>query len=200
MQEHKSSNQLPSEKLSVKELEDRFREITCLLYNTSVKLKDLENGVWKYLDKDIVFKDPWQTTKGIKMYKNGAKGFHCAIWFTFHIFQINIQMDRNDSNNKGRCIVDGVMNLQQLKMLLRGYEYPLRTILVYDFKLVEAGKHFLITFHEEMWSFGDMIENLPLGLGRCYDAFRWFMGFFFGLCFWLSCYIVCRVPWSTIGK
>eukprot|EP01120_Amphizonella_sp_Union-15-10_P015309 TRINITY_DN7855_c0_g1_i2.p1 TRINITY_DN7855_c0_g1~~TRINITY_DN7855_c0_g1_i2.p1 ORF type:complete len:105 (-),score=24.41 TRINITY_DN7855_c0_g1_i2:86-400(-) len=65
------------------------------------------------------------------------------------------------------------MNLRQFSWITT---YPLRTILVYDLAILDVDLddnrvEFLITDHEEMWSFGDMIEALPL-VGWAYNLFR----------------------------
>ena len=70
--------------------------------------------------------------------------------FTFDTFQLNIKL--NNDEVTGRCIVDGIMNLQQFSWI---YTYPLRTILVYDFRLLNTQNpdepQFEIFRHEEMW-------------------------------------------------
>ena len=51
----------------------------------------------------------------------------------------------------GRCIVDGIMNLQQFSWI---YTYPLRSIFVYEFRLLSPNTdepQFEIFRHEEMW-------------------------------------------------
>jgi hypothetical protein len=167
-------------KLSIKELEEYFRKFTLDMYNTWVSFEKMEEDCIKFVHEDIVFKDPWQNIFGIKNYGNAAKGFHSGIYFDFDIHQVNISM--NEKQDRGRCIIDGNMNLKQFQF----YSYPLRTILVYDFVMVDDGSHFLITLHEEMWSFGDMIENLPLGIGKFYNGFRYLMGQFV---LWMFFYI-----------
>lgn len=76
-------------------------------------------------------------------------------------------MTLNEDMTKGRAIFDGVMNIRSLHWL---FDYPLRCIIVlhFDITKIEAGKvDFLIRDHEEMWSFGDMIEAMPL-IGKVY--------------------------------
>ena len=36
-----------------------------------------------------------------------------------------------------------------------------------------------------MWSFGDLIENIP-GLSRPYEVYRRFFGYLFGGMFWIA--------------
>ena len=187
-----------SQRLTIAELEDHFKEITLLLYDTDVPLSTMRDKVYGYISPNITFTDPWQTITGLPMYTNAAAGFHCGIFFDFDIYQLNVQMI---TNKKGRCIVDGTMNLNQLRGMLRiPYTYPLRTLLVYDFVLTDDGTSFMITDHEEMWSFADLISNLPLGIGWSYRMFQWFMGYFFFAFFFLCIFITKFLPWSKVHK
>jgi hypothetical protein len=166
--------------MSQSPMEDRFRELTLLMYDTSVPIPVLEERVLPYLAPDIEFLDPWVDVHGKRTVEIGLRGFHCVIRFDFDIFQIAVTM--NDRGDGGRAIVDGVMNLRQLVF----YTYPLRTILVFDFTLRDGE----IQVHrlEEMWSFGDMIANAPLFIGRLYTRlYRPSCGYFFTAMFWLSC-------------
>ncbi|ADO67991.1 hypothetical protein [Stigmatella aurantiaca] len=142
-------------------LEERFRRVTEVLYDTSVPADVLDEEVLPYLAEDIVFTDPWQRGAGIEDYRLGAVGFHLMFSFDFEVYQLNVQLEENQK--KGRAIVDGVMNLKQFSWL---YTYPLRTILVYDFTLDAPAKggrpQPRIHAHEEMWSFGDMIAAVPV--------------------------------------
>jgi hypothetical protein len=161
------------------DLTERFREITLLMYDTSVPIPVLEERVYPLLSPEIAFVDPWVMIHGGGRFRTGLRGFHCVIRFDFDISQIGVQR----SARGGRAMVDGVMNLRQLGF----YTYPLRTILVYDFTLAEDGKGLQITRLEEMWSFGDMIENIPI-LGRLYNGlYRPGFGAFFTALFWLGC-------------
>ena len=74
------------------------------------------------------------------------------------------------------------MNLRQLRV----YTYPLRTMLVIDFVITEGAPGLQLTRLEEMWSYGDMIQNVPL-LGQIYGVSRFFAGYFFAGLFWLGC-------------
>jgi hypothetical protein len=65
------------------------------------------------------------------------------------------------------------------------YTYPLRTILVYEFTMLPDGQRLQITSLEEMWSFGDLIENLP-GMKWPYEVYRRFFGYLFGGMFWVA--------------
>jgi len=77
-------------------------------------------------------------------------GFHNMLYFTFDTFQLNVKL--NDDELTGRCIVDGIMNLQQFSWI---YTYPLRSIFVYEFRLLNSQNpdepQFEIFRHEEMW-------------------------------------------------
>jgi len=77
-------------------------------------------------------------------------GFHNMFYFTFDGFQLNVKL--NDDGITGRCIVDGIMNLQQFSWI---YTYPLRSIFVYEFRLLNSQNvdepQFEIFRHEEMW-------------------------------------------------
>jgi hypothetical protein len=179
--------------MSISYLENKFSELTYLLYDTEVPLCDLSEKVYPYMSEDVVFKDPWQVTKGKRRYMNGGDGFHCGINFTFDIYQLSVKMNEQDPM-KGRCLVDGTMNLDQLRAVLRiPYTYPLRTQLVYEFELnPDDETKFLITVHEEMWSFADMLFNLPLGVGWMYDKFRIIMGHYVLFTFF---YLCCLITW-----
>ncbi|APR77488.1 Hypothetical protein A7982_02835 [Minicystis rosea] len=169
---------------SVAELEEHFREITRLMYDTEVPLPVLEERVYPYLAPGVIFEDPWLRARGFRRFTIGLRGFHCVIRFDFDIFQIGVQLD---ARGGGRALVDGVMNLRQLGF----YTYPLRTILVYDFVLTEGGLQ--ITRLEEMWSFADMIANAPLLVGQLYDrVFRPAAGHVFTALFALSCALAPR--------
>ena len=99
-------------------------------------------------------------------------------------------MKLNDDGLTGRCIVDGIMNLQQFSWI---YTYPLRSIFVYEFRLTNTENpddlKFEIFRHEEMWSFADMIDAIP-GVGWAYkNLFRRSFGYFFVGVSALSCMI-----------
>jgi hypothetical protein len=147
------------ERALIQDLEERFRRMTELLYDTRVPAQMLDEEVVPFMAEDVTFTDPWQRGAGLETYRRGAAGFHCMFSFDFDIYQLNVQLE--EGNQKGRAIVDGVMNLRQLSWL---YTYPLRTILVYDFTLQRSGGEVrpLVHAHEEMWSLGDMIAAVPL--------------------------------------
>ncbi|WNG24021.1 hypothetical protein F0U62_08290 [Cystobacter fuscus] len=167
-------------------LEERFRHLTHLLYDTRIPEHVLDEELAPYLAEDIRFIDPWQTGAGRETYRRGAAGFHCMFRFDFDIFQLNVQLE--PGHEKGRVLVDGTMNLRQFDWL---YVYPLRTFLAYDFSLERpytgGEPHPLIHRHEEMWSLGDMIEAVP-GVGWVYKTlFR--PGFSYGF---LAASALCR--------
>jgi len=161
---------------TIRFLEEKFARITNLLYNTEVPPATLTDEVLPHLSEDVYFKDPWQVGGGKDRYTLGMKGFHSMFYFDFEIMQLNVSLREDDPRDQfieGRVVVDGIMNLKQFSWL---FTYPLRTILVYKFKLNKNHKkngrvHFEIFHHEEMWSFGDMIQNFPL-FSFPYELFR----------------------------
>lgn len=140
--------------VDIKALEARFKEVSLLLYDTSVRPERLEREVMPYIADDVLFVDPWQSEGGRQRYRVGLAGFHAMFRFHLSIRQVNVTL--NEAEDGGSALVDGVMHLRQFAPLLT---YPLRTILRYDFTL--DGDEPRIFFHEEMWSFGDMIEAVP---------------------------------------
>lgn len=180
---------LGPEKLDKAELERRFTEMTHLLYTTKIPVGELREKVYPHLAPTITFKDPWIRGSGLAQFWTGLRGFHAIIRFDFDIAQLAVQL--NERGDGGRVLVDGVMNLNQLVV----YTYPLRTQLVYEFTLSPEGDSFQITSLEEMWSFGDLFQNLP-GVGLAYEAFRWSWGAFFTGVFWTAANVVERLPWE----
>jgi hypothetical protein len=179
--------------VDVSVLEQRFAELTNLLYDTSVPASVLQEKVYPFLAPDIEFRDPWVKASGLRHFWIGLKGFHAAIRFDFRIAQLAVKL--NERGDGGRVTVDGVMNLNQLVV----YTYPLRTILVYEFTMMPDGERLQITSLEEMWSFGDMIENLP-GLKRPYELYRRFFGYLFGGMFWIAATAKDRQTRAAAGK
>jgi hypothetical protein len=145
------------------ELEPLFRKLSLLLYDTRVPMDVLEAEVMPYVAQDVTFVDPWQTGSGRERYRLGLAGFHRMLRFRFEVTQVGVQLSAGGEG--GRAMVDGVMHLEQLAPLLT---YPLRTMLVYAFRLDAAGTP-AIYFHEEMWSLGDMLAAVP-GAGRLYET------------------------------
>lgn len=181
------------DRATLQKLEARFRRLTELLYDTRVPAQVLEEEVLPFIAEDVTFIDPWQRGTGRENYRKGAAGFHCMFRFDFDIIQLHVQLE--EGHQRGRAIVDGVMNLKQLSWL---YTYPLRTILVYDFTLASRpapGEDVrpLIHAHEEMWSFGDMIAAVP-GVSWLYKHFR--EGFSHG--FLAASALCCRLRGSSL--
>ena len=176
-------------KLSVAELEQEFRKLTLLMYDTNVPLDVLKAEVHPHLAEGIEFIDPCIRASGLEKFKVGLYGFHCAFLFDFDIRQLDVTM--NERGDGGRVMVDGTMNLRTLRF----YSYPLRTFLVYDFVLTANEQRFAITRQEEMWSIGDMLQNAPV-LGQFYAGFRFVSGYFFTAAFWLASAVATRVPWA----
>ena len=146
-------------------LEEAFRRLTGLLYDTSVTRERMEAEVAPILAEGVTFKDPWQTGVGKDAYRLGMAGFHAMFRFDFEIHQLNVSLAPD--GRTGRAMVDGVMQLKQLEPI---FTYSLRTILTFAFTIAapDSPEQFLVTEHEEMWSLGDMIEALPL-VGRIYS-------------------------------
>src|SRR5262249_8757521 len=99
------------------EIAAKIRELTLLLYDTSVPLATLEERVVPYLSPRVAFIDPWIIARGRRKFRIGLRGFHCAIRFDFEIKQLAVELD----GRRGRALVEGVMNLRQLRV----YTYPL---------------------------------------------------------------------------
>ena len=142
----------------VSQLEGEFSTIVQLLYTSNVPGPLLDRQVLPYVSKNIIFKDPWQENSGKELYRLGMKGFHNMFHFTFDTFQTNVKL--NDDGKTGRCIVDGIMNLKQFSWI---YTYPLRSILIFEFRLLNNQTVdeplFEIFRHEEMWC---VISPLPI--------------------------------------
>ena len=166
-------------RLDLSALERRFTELTHLLYDTSIPAATLQEKVYPHLAPDIEFRDPWVKASGLRHFWIGLKGFHAAIRFKFEICQLAVQL--NERGDGGRVLVDGVMQLNQLVV----YTYPLRTQLVYEFTILPDGERLQVTSLEEMWSLGDLIENIP-GAKRPYEIYRRFFGYLFGGMFWIA--------------
>jgi hypothetical protein len=175
----KSETNGAAPRLDVSDLTRRFTELTHLLYDTAVPASVLRDKVYPALAPDIQFRDPWVKASGLRHFWIGLKGFHAVIRFNFDILQIAV--DLNERGDGGRVLVDGVMNLNQLVV----YTYPLRTQLVYEFTITPDGDRLQITSLEEMWSFGDLIENIP-GMKLPYEVYRRFFGYLFGGMFWIA--------------
>jgi hypothetical protein len=137
------------------DLEALFRKLSLLLYDTRVPVEVLEAQVMPYIADDVVFTDPWQTGSGRENYRLGLAGFHRLLRFRLDPVQVSVQLNAN--GDQGRAMVDAVMHLELLAPL---YTYPLRTILVYDFRLDASGTP-QICSHEEMWSIADMLASVP---------------------------------------
>lgn len=179
----------------IKQLEERFRTISLLLYDTSLPPSVVDREVSPYLAESIRFTDAWQQGLGREKYRLGAAGFHAMFKFHFEIFQLNVDVDV--AKKKGRAIVDGIMHLKLLSPL---YVLPLRTILVYEFILLDSrgedGPRFLIQSHDEMWSFADLLAALP-GTGWFYtNVFR--KAFAYG--FLAASYVSCRLRGMLPGS
>lgn len=168
----------------IADLEDRFRHISMLLYDTSIDPRLVDAEVAPMLDPQVRFTDPWQVGVGQAKYRLGLAGFHAMFQFVLEMSQVSVQLA--DDGRSGRAIVDGVM---QLRPLGRLFMYPLRTILVYDFVLVDSGDgkpKVSIQAHEEMWSIADMVTALPMTGWFYRQVFRPAFGRGFLAASWLS--------------
>lgn len=149
----------------VPRLKAKFKELNDLLYTTSVPNHRLEKEVLPYIADDVRFRDPWQEGGDKRLYAIGMKGFHNMLRFEFNTYQVGVQLEAvHDGEGttaggkrvyaQGRCIIDGVMQLQQFAWL---YTFPLRTIVVYRFRLLSplgrgvGEPRFEIYSQEEMW-------------------------------------------------
>lgn len=134
----------------INQLEREFATIVQLLYTSSVSGSALERQVLPYCAKSILFKDPFVESNGKELYRLNLKGFHNLFRSTYDTFQLNIKL--NDDGRTGRCIVDGTFNFKQFSWI---YTYPLRAILVFEFRLLSNPTvdepQFEIFRHEEMW-------------------------------------------------
>ena len=200
----------------INQLEREFSTIVQLLYTTNVPGPVLDRQVLPYITEKITFKNPWQEAVGKEFYRLGMKGLHNFFHYTFDTFQLNVKL--NDDGRTGRCIVDGIMNLRQFSWI---YTYPLRSILIFEFRLLNNftvnEPQFEIFRHEEMWfvpflitfllirmshfrSFSDMIDAIP-GVGWMYkNFFRRGFGYFFVGMSALSCLLHDRIIQSMKKK
>eukprot|EP01111_Echinosteliopsis_oligospora_P014785 TRINITY_DN5663_c0_g1_i1.p1 TRINITY_DN5663_c0_g1~~TRINITY_DN5663_c0_g1_i1.p1 ORF type:complete len:122 (+),score=39.47 TRINITY_DN5663_c0_g1_i1:178-543(+) len=108
----------------ITKLEDKFKELTEILYDTEVPVDEMFDKALPYIAEDIFFRDPWQHGGGLELYKTGMKGFHCMLNFDFETAQSSVHLDKDGKG--GRAIIDGVMHLRQFSWI---YVYPLRTII-----------------------------------------------------------------------
>jgi hypothetical protein len=170
----------------IAKLEERFRRISELLYDTEVAPSVVDEEIRPYLAESVSFTDPWQQASGREKYRLGAAGFHAMFKFHFEFFQLHVDLDA--ANTRGRALVDGIMHLKMLSPL---YTFPLRTMLVYEFELTNAaapgGPEFSIRSHEEMWSVGDLLASLPAAGWLYRRLFRRAFSYGFLAASYLSC-------------
>uniref|UniRef100_A0A915ENS7 Uncharacterized protein n=1 Tax=Ditylenchus dipsaci TaxID=166011 RepID=A0A915ENS7_9BILA len=131
----------------ISQLEKKFGELHDVLYPTNVPNDVIESKAMPYVAEDVVFHDPWNMITGKTKYLLAMKGYH------------NIHKNGVDI---GRCMVDGTMYLQMAYV----YKCPLRVIVVYDFRVLDAdhpnGPKFEIFNQQEMWSYMEMIQGIPI--------------------------------------
>ena len=132
------------------QLEREFTNLARLLYTTDVSNSVLEQECLPYIAKNILFKHPLQEGNGKERYRFIMKGFHNIFHCAFDKSQLNVKL--NDDGKTGRCIIDSVINLKQFSWL---YTYPLRCIIIFEFRLLNTQSieepQFEIFRHEEMW-------------------------------------------------
>ncbi|KAF0974867.1 hypothetical protein FDP41_006341 [Naegleria fowleri] len=178
---HPSTTSKGQPTFQTEDLEKRFSSLTHLIYNTQTKVQDLDEHVAPFLDEHVSYEDPFQFVSGKNTVLTQLKGCHLSMFFESKIEQLDIQMKENQEG--GRVLIDAWMNMNQFKWIIG--TFPIRTILVYDFVMINEGSSFLITNLKEMWSLGDVIEQIPF-IGWCFNLFRhgggWFFTFFFFLC------------------
>lgn len=136
-------------------LEQRFRHLSQILYDTDVDPAVVDAEVTPLLDANVRFTDPWQQASGREKYRLGMAGFHAMFRFKLRIHQVSVHLAADKQT--ARILVDGVMDLQPFGPR---WTYPLRTMLVYDVVLTATALRvpdIRITAHEEMWSLGDML-------------------------------------------
>lgn len=159
-------------RLGLADLEDRFRRLSLLIYDTSVPVATLEKEVYPYLAPGIEFVNPWRRVRGVETYQVDLSGARGGARFDLDISQLSVRLcERRDA---GRALVDSTLYLR----LLPRCAYAVRMILTYEFDMIDGGDTFKVTRHEESWRIGDILRNAPL-LGRSYDVFRSCSGYLF---------------------
>jgi hypothetical protein len=148
---------MPDRAALTRELEERFRHLSLLLYDTSVDPKLADAAIAPLLAANVTFTDPWQQASGHRKYRIGIAGFHAMFRFKLELFQLSVQL--SDDASHCRILADGVMRLQPLGAW---YTFPLRTQLVYQCSLAADGTPTVLS-HEEMWSLADLLAAVPVG-------------------------------------
>ncbi|WP_437276140.1 hypothetical protein WME90_33515 [Sorangium sp. So ce375] len=174
-------------RLRLADLEDRFRRLSHLMYDTRVPIATLEKEVYPYLARGIEFVNPWRRVRGIETYQVGLSGVRGGCRFDLDVSQLNVRLF--ELRDAGRALVDSTLYLRPFPRCT----YPVRVILTYDFDMIDGGESFEITRHEEMWRIGDILRSAPL-LGRSYDVFRSCSGYLFTGALLLSRAVAVRPP------
>ncbi|XXX74234.1 hypothetical protein WMF30_41980 [Sorangium sp. So ce134] len=159
-------------RLGLADLEDRFRRLSLLMYDTSVSIATLEKEVYPYLAPGIEFVNPWRRVRGVETYQVDLSGARGGPRFDLNVSQLSVRLC--EPSDAGRALVDGILYLR----LFPRCAYPVRMILTYEFDMIDGGESFRITRHEEIWRIGDILRNAPL-IGRSYDVFRSCSGYLF---------------------
>ncbi|WP_437996630.1 hypothetical protein WMF26_37355 [Sorangium sp. So ce185] len=159
-------------RLGLDDLEDRFRRLSLLMYDTSVPGATLEKEVYPYLAPGIEFVGPWRRVRGVETYQVDLSGARGGPRFDLDVSQLSVRLCA--PRDAGRAVVDGTLYLR----LFPRCAYPMRVILTYEFDLIDGGESFRITRHEEIWRVADILRNVPF-IGRSYDVFRSCSGYLF---------------------
>ncbi|WP_437965407.1 hypothetical protein WMF04_38095 [Sorangium sp. So ce260] len=159
-------------RLGLADLEDGFRRLSLLMYDTSVPNATLEKEVYPYLSPGIEFVNPWRRVRGVETYQVDLSGARGGARFDLDISQLSVRL--GEPRDAGRALVDGTLYLRPFPRCA----YPVRMILTYDFDMIDGGESFRVTRHEESWRIGDILRHAPL-IGRSYDVFRSCSGYLF---------------------
>jgi len=160
-----------------KAIEEHLVAIVQMLYDSSYSIETLDEQVFRYCSDRITFVDAWQTPKGMDNYRGQFNGLrNMGIKFEFDRRQYGTQWRKEG----GRFICEGWFTTTVWLPWLR---FPLRTFSIHEFVLTDQNdKGFLIYNHEELWSFTEMLEKMPI-VGTLYNGFRWFAARFFAASF-----------------
>lgn len=148
---------MPDRAALTRQLQERFRHLSLLLYDTSVDPELVDAAIAPLLAAHVTFTDPWQQASGRNKYRIGLAGFHALFRFKLELFQLSAQL--SDDASHCRIMADGVMRLQPFGTW---YTFPLRTQLVYECSLAADGTPTVLA-HEEMWSLADLLAAVPVG-------------------------------------
>lgn len=154
--------------ISNEQVEEGIKRMIQILYNTTkYSSKDLDEHVFPYCSDTIEFVDAWQRMNTLSAYASQFKGLrNMRITFesTWDQFAFQYKDDK-----QGRMICEGWFTTTVwIPKLL---SFPLRTICIMNFVRTQDEKGFVVYFHEEMWSFADLFEQIT-GIGTVYNWLR----------------------------